>query len=583
VKSKSTNGKLTILLALAASFISMAAAQPLRAQDSDGAVTASGLWVNKKTGQVFITPGRNRVRLKIKSALDADAISQQVEQQVQQKTAEQVRAAVAESRAQQQADTAALQKQVAQIQPVWKNYVDNFQNKFRIGALAYLDYSAYTHTGFGPQTLENVNPPGPGNNGFNSFDISRVYTNIYYTPTDDLLFRFTPEVYRANGTATASSVSSTSATASNLTGNLNVRLKYAYIQYTGLLDGLQPLKDGNLTLGAQPNPFIPWQEDMYQYRFVNLGPWNYVGLSSSQIGLQANGPVKLYGGEATYLEYGAGVYDAGTFRSQTQSAWPQMMGRLTAYPFGADWRYQGLGLTGFYNYGWGNASPDQQGISTPLKSTTSYFERLAALVHYNAEQWNIAGEFDYGKNAFTLSNLYSGSGPLDAFGTATGTAVTHGFAGNPTCTAAAPCYNGFGTFGPQVAVYQAELNNGRARQLGLDFFGHYHIPGTKLTAFGMFQWFMPNDAIQENPLDFQRFIAGVSYQYNPYLRFALDSQNLLFYHSQFGIPVADAATFNYVPGEVLNGRKLPSVGSFVIPNLVPRDQHAIFLNAEFAY
>jgi hypothetical protein len=577
------NGKLKILLALVASLILISTAKSLRAQDSDGAVTASKLWVNKKTGQVFINPGRNRVRLNIVNPVDTDAISNQVEQKVQAKTNDQVRAAVAQTEAQQRADNAATQAQIAEMKPAWTSYLNNFQDKFRIGALAYLDYSAYTHTGFGPQTLENINPPGPGNNGYNSFDITRVYTNIYYTPTDNLLFRFTPEIYRSNGTATASTVSSTSSTGTNLAGDLNVRLKYAYVQYTGLLDSVVPLKGGNITFGAQPNPFIPWQEDMYQYRFVNLGPWNYVGLSSSQIGLQANGPIKLNGGEKTYFDYGAGVYDEGSFRSQNQSAWPQMMARLTAYPFGADWRYQGLGITGFYNYGWGNASPDQQGISTPLKSTTSSFERLAALIHYNAEQWNIASEFDYGKNAFTLSNLYSGSGPLDAFGTATGTAVTHSFAGNPTCTAAAPCYNGFGTFGPQVAVYQAELNNGRARQLGLDFFGHYHIPGTKLTAFGMFQWFMPNDNIRENPLDFQRFIAGISYQYNEYLRFALDSQNLLFYHNQFGIPVSQAATFNYVPGSVLNGRKLPSVGSFVIPNLVPRDQHAIFLNAEFAY
>jgi hypothetical protein len=573
--------KRRILLAIAAaSFMLLGTVQPLRAQD---ALTAAHLWVDRKTGQVFIKPGHNRVPLNIGNSVDTDAISQQVQQKVEQNTQSQVRAAVEESRAQQQADNAALAKQVAEIRPAWTSYMDSFQNKFRIGALAYLDYSAYTHTGFGPQTLENINPPGPGNNGFNSFDITRVYTNIYYVPTDNVLFRFTPEIYRANGTDTASTTSSTSATGTNLAGDLNVRVKYAYVQYTGLLDRITALKGGNLALGAQPNPFIPWQEDMYQYRFVNLGPWNYVGLSSSQIGLQAAGPVKLHGGEATYLDYAFGAYDEGSFRSQNQSSWPQVMGRLTVYPFGANWRYQGLGFTGFYNYGWGNAAADQQGISTPLKSTTSGFERLAALVHYNAEQWNIAGEFDYGKNAFTISNLYSGSGPLDAFGTATGRAVTAPFAGNPTCTAAAPCYNGFGTFGPQVAVYQAMLNNGRARQLGLDFFGHYHIPGTKLTAFGMFQWFMPNDNIRENPLDFQRFIAGISYQYNEYLRFALDSQNLLFYHNQFGIPVSQAATFNYVPGATLNGRKLPSVGSFVIPNLVPRDQHAIFLNVEFAY
>jgi hypothetical protein len=179
---------------------------------------------------------------------------------------------------------------------------------------------------------------------------------------------------------------------------------------------------------------------------------------------------------------------------------------------------------------------------------------------------------------------------LDAFGTATGTAIAPAsttaqpisFAGN-SCTAARPCYNVFDTYGPQTAVYQAFLNNGRSRQLGLDFMGRYHIPGTKLTAFGMFQWFMPNDNVAENPLDFQRFVVGVSYQYNEFLRFALDSQNLLFYHDQFGLPVGYVSKFNYVPGATLNGRQLPRAANFVIPNLVPRDTHAVFLNAEFAY
>ena len=59
------NGKLKILLALVASFILISSAQSLRAQDSEGALTASKLWVDKKTGQVFIRPGRNRVPLNI--------------------------------------------------------------------------------------------------------------------------------------------------------------------------------------------------------------------------------------------------------------------------------------------------------------------------------------------------------------------------------------------------------------------------------------------------------------------------------------------------------------------------------------
>jgi hypothetical protein len=518
----------------------------------------------------------------------------QIEQQVEERTQDKVRAEVAEAQAQQRVDNAALTKQVDDLRPAMKSYMDNFQNKFRLGALFYADWSMYPHTGFGPQFLENVNPPGPGNNEFNAFDITRVYLNAYFLPTDDLIFRFTPEIYRANGTPSNDRLGTTSGVGTNLDGDLNVRLKYAYVQYKGLLDGIAPLKGATVTLGAQPNPFIPWEEDLSQYRFVYLVPWNYISLSSSQIGLQLDGPIKRRGSELTSLEYGFGVYDNGSFRTPEQTNTKQIMGRLTAYPFGARWRFDGLGVTGFWNYGWGNTTPDNGSTVTPLKVTSSHFERVAALLHYSTEQWNLAGEFDYGNNSFTLNNMFSGSGPADAFGTATGPAITSNAGGNPTltgaprtgsrsCSAATPCYNAFASFGPQTAVYQAMLNNGRSRQVGWDVFGRYHIPGTKLTVFGLFQWFLPNDNITENPLDFQRFVAGISYQYNEYLRVALDSQNLLFYHDQFGLPVSKAATFNYVPGSTLNGRRLPSTGSFVIPNLVPRDTHSVFLNMEFAY
>jgi hypothetical protein len=573
-------GRWKVVLAALGSLTLLANARPLQAQDASMMSKQTTLWVDQRTGQVFIRPGRGR------EPITFGADEQEIERRVEEKTRDRVRAAVAETEAQERADNEATQKQLEQIKPAWTSYMTNFQNKFRIGALAYMDYGLYTHTGFGPQFTENLNPPGPYNNMFNSFDISRVYLNTYFTPTTNWTFRFTPEIYRANNGSSASSTTTADKTGantgfgSNLDGNLNVRLKYAYVQYKGLLDDIPWLKGGNSTFGAQPNPFIPWEEDLYQFRYVNLVPWNYLSLSSSQIGLQFDGPIKPPGSEVIYADYGFGVYDEGNFHSQEQSDDKQVMLKGTIYPLGSLYKYQGLGLTGFWNYGWGNVAPDIGSIPANTKSS-AHFERVAAVLHYAAEQWNIAGEFDYGQNAFSLSNLYSGSGPLDAFGTATGTAISTGtFAGN-TCTAAAPCYGFTNTWGPQVAAYTAILNNGRAREIGWDAFGHYHIPHTKLTAFGMFQWFLPNDNINENPLDFQRFVVGLSYQYNEYLRFAFDSQNLLFYHSQFSMPVSYLKKFDYVPGSTLNGRKVPATGS--IPNMVPLDTHALFLNMEFAY
>jgi hypothetical protein len=572
-------------LAALGGLVLLAGAQPLRARDASIGSKQTTLWVDRKTGQVFIRPGGGREPITFSA--DAQEIERQVEERTQQWTQDAVRAAVAQTQAQERFDNAELQKQVDQVKPAWTSYMTNFQNKFRIGALAYFDYSFYTHTGFGPQFLENMNPPGPYNNGFNSFDINRVYLNTYFTPTEDLTFRFTPELYRVNGATGNANSDATGANtrfASNLDGNLNVRMKYAYVQYTGLTDGIPSLKGGNVTFGAQPNPLLGWEEDFTQYRFVYLSPWNYLGLSSSQIGLAFQGPIKPHGSEKTYLEYAAGIYDNGKFNQQEQTDTKQGMARLTAYPFGSSWRYQGLGLTGFYNYGYGNVAPDIGSIPTALKGPIAHFTRMSAILSYAAQEWNVLGEFDYGQNAFQLSNLYVGSGPADAFGTATGPAIAlvkpTEFAGN-SCSAVKPCYGFTNTWGPQTAAYTAILNNGRARELGVDFLGHYHIPGTKLTAFGVFQWFMPNDNVNKNPLDFQRFVVGLSYQYNEYLRFALDSQNLLFYHDQFSLPTSYLKGFGYVPGSSLNGRLLPKTG--FIPNLVPLDTHAIFLNMEFAY
>jgi hypothetical protein len=577
-------GRWKAAFAALVSLMLLASVQPAWAQENASLSKQTTLWVDQKTGEVFIRPGRGRVPMTLGAS--PEQIEQAVEARTQQRTEDAVRAAVAQTEAQNRFDNAETQKQLDQIKPAWTSYRSNFQNKFRIGALAYLDYGFYTHTGFGPQFLENMNPPGPYNNSYNSFDINRVYLNTYFTPTDDLTFRFTPEIYRANGTATADKTGANTGFASNLDGNMNLRLKYAYVQYSGFLENSHDFKGFTVTGGAQQNPLLGWEEDFTQYRFVYLSPWNYLGLSSSQIGLQFAGPIQFNGDEKTYLDYAVGVYDNGNFNTPEQTDTKQAMGRLTAYPFGSAYRYQGLGLTGFYNYGYGNVAPDIGGVPTLLKGSIAHFTRIAAILSYAAQEWNVLGEFDYGQNAFQLSNLYKGSGPLDAFGMATGTAAT-GTGGTPghyagnTCTTAAPCYTYPNSYGPQTALYQAYLNNGRAREIGMDILGHYHIPGTKLTAFGLFQWFMPNDNVNENPLDFRRIVAGVSYQYNEYLRFALDSQNLLFYHDQFTVPISYASQFNYVGGSTFNGRKLPKTGS--IPNVVPLDTHAIFLNMEFAY
>src|SRR5205814_2517375 len=130
--------------------------------------------------------------------------------------------------------------------------------KFKIGTTVYADYGLYTHTGFGPQFSENLNPPGPGNNIYNSFDITRTYLNFYFTPNDDWTMRVTPDIYRTLGAATGDREGKTTAFGSNLSGNLGFRLKYAYLDYNKPFSGNESLKEDKVTFGMLPNPLIAW-------------------------------------------------------------------------------------------------------------------------------------------------------------------------------------------------------------------------------------------------------------------------------------------------------------------------------------
>jgi hypothetical protein len=84
-------------IAALAGFILFGAICPIRVQEAP-ARTVTKLWVDEKTGQVFIRPGRGRVPLKLVGAPDSQAI----EREVEQRTREQVRSAIAENQAQQQ-------------------------------------------------------------------------------------------------------------------------------------------------------------------------------------------------------------------------------------------------------------------------------------------------------------------------------------------------------------------------------------------------------------------------------------------------------------------------------------------------
>jgi hypothetical protein len=511
------------------------------------------MYEDVKTGAFYSKPGRGRIavgRLILGGTEEAPAptatlVQEQVQKEVK-KHDDELRAEFLGNQTTLIQKNAELSKQVAEIKPAWTDYMDNFRNKFRLGTLIYGDWRMYSHTTFQPQELTQINNPGIGNNWFNSFDISRAYLNFFFFPTDDWTARVTPNIYRQDIAASNQSVGPNGAYPA-VTNDLAFRLKYAYLQYSKAFDklGVNAMKGDTISIGQVPNPLVDWEEQMYGFRYVNLTPWNYLSLSSTQQGISIQGPIKFH--ELQYVDYDAGVYNNSSFHAFEQTNTKQAMARVSFYPFGAKWKYDGLGFTGFYDYGYGNVTADTNtGVHAPpplFNAPKAHISRIAGLVHYNTDWWGLAFEYDQGHNAFTSGNLFSAVTPIGKYA-ANGTLAT------------------------------ALLSNGRAVEQGFDVFGHLHIPETPLTLFGMFEWFEPNTHVDVNPFDFKRWIAGVSYQYNEFLRFSINTQNILYYHDNFAFSEKYANSF---------APEFAAPGTKTVPNSVFRDGHSLFLSMEFNY
>jgi hypothetical protein len=572
----------TVVTVVATAMLAASLTTPVLAQSP--APRGITLYEDVKTGALYRKPGRGRVAVTLgfeEPAAPSPAVQQQVQQLKQSN--EELRAEFNANQQSLVAENAALKQRVDKIEPAWTDYLDNFRNRFRVGALVYTSYKMYTHTGFGPQQYDNNSWPGPGNNLYNTFDVDRAYLNFYFNPTPDFLLRVTPDIYKTFGTATPTSNSHNSSVSSNLTGDDSYRLKYAYIEYNKLLDWAGDATKGTvIQFGSIPNAFIPWEEDLNTFRYVtDDAPWNYLGLSSAQFGVGINGPIKY--NELTYVDYGLGVYTNAKYSQLEQSNTKQGMGRLTVYPFGSRWRFQGLGLTGFYDYGYNNTAPDNGSLNTGYGPNPNAFghvanahlTRWAALLHYTAEEWGMAFEYDQGHNSFPGANLFSGNGPT-VFFTPPATATS---AGGTTSPYGVPYYN-------FSAMTAALLGNSRTVQQGFDVMGHLHIPETPFRLIGLFQWFEPNSKVNNDPLDFYRYMVGVEWQINEFVRLAVDTQNLQFYHDQTPFSTSYANSFAKVFLPVPNtGKTGPKTFAppATVAQPVPRDTHAVELNLEFAF
>ena len=92
----------------AACWVLVSTAPRVRAQDASTISKATTLWVDERTGQVFIRPGRGRVPMTIGSAVDAAKIEQQVEDSTNAK----IQAAVTQAQEEQRLKDEELAKKV---------------------------------------------------------------------------------------------------------------------------------------------------------------------------------------------------------------------------------------------------------------------------------------------------------------------------------------------------------------------------------------------------------------------------------------------------------------------------------------
>ena len=377
------------------------------------------------------------------------ATSRTVDREIEDK----VRVEVARTQEADRAKQQQLETQVAQMKPAWDDYAQKWLNKFKISTLFYSDWAFYSQTGFGPQFLTQLNPPGPGNDNYNSFDITRAYINLFFTPDEDFTFRVTPNIFRAQGGGTNQTTGKTGGVGSNLNGNLSYRLKYGYLDWNTpfkrlseyYIPAFAPMNDAKVTFGRPAESTHRLAENLYGYRFTSLVPWNYLSLSSTQVGIASKGPIRFDG--LQYLDYDLGIYNNANFHARTSRAPKRGMIRVSGYPFGVQSRFDGLGVTGFYQYGFTNTTPRFEQPERPHLSDCC----PAALQHRLVEHRR--GVRPGPPNAFTSSNTFSGSGPADEFSLAK---------------------TSFADFDKMVKALQ---NNDRTTQQGVDVLWPHGLPG----------------------------------------------------------------------------------------------------------
>ncbi len=310
---------------------------------------------------------------------EADAMAQQ---QAQQKLTEQNAAAVATLQSTVNDLHTNTVDLVGTIQDVEKKSVkkgdlsDLAFGKVKIGATFYADWSYWSDWDGSTSFVDfQQTPPSTADQNYNTFELTRAYINIFYTPNDAATIRITPDIYRSSD------------------NSLAYRLKYGYADLNKLFAKSPALAHDKVTFGQMQNPLVPWEEDLNGHRYTYKVPMDFSdGASSSYAGVKAHGPIEV--GGKTYLDYDLGVFTNGSYKTTELSANKQFMGRVTYYPFGTKVNQTGLGVTVFGDYGTTNVAPSS------AASGQYEIDKSVYMVHYQTKDkaYLITGQYDMSHN-----------------------------------------------------------------------------------------------------------------------------------------------------------------------------------------
>ena len=190
----------------------------------------------------------------------------------------------------------------------------------RVGGTIFLDYTT---------TLDPKVTDADGNRVSQSaFHVARAYVNVTGQVNHIFAFRITPDIVRETGTGTS------------LTGSLDVRLKYGYLQVN--MDDWLP-RGTYARVGMIPTPWVDYEDGIYRYRFQ--GP-----TFTDREGFQPSSDFGVAFRTALPNDYGevvAGLYNGEGYNRADPNNQKALRIRGTVRPVPAPGLWRGLRLSAY--------------------------------------------------------------------------------------------------------------------------------------------------------------------------------------------------------------------------------------------